>query len=60
MTNAEQRRLARAKELAKELKNGTYQPASFDKQESFFPQRPIIKKDKKDIARIYEVKPKEV
>lgn len=53
MTNAEKRRLERAKELAKEIKEGTYQAASFDKEESFFPQRKIIKKDEKEMARIY-------
>jgi hypothetical protein len=53
MTELEKARLKRAQEIADKVKSGTYIPAAFDAAESFFPQRPIIKKDKNEMKRIY-------
>jgi hypothetical protein len=53
MTDLEKARLKRAQEIADKVKSGTYIPAPFDAAESFFPQRPVIKKDPKELERIY-------
>ena len=50
---AELKRKERAKELALEVKNGTYQPAAFNKEASWFPDRGVIKKDSKAIEQLY-------
>lgn len=49
----EKKRLQRAQEIADEVKKGYYLPASFDEMESFFPPRQVIKKDAKEIERLY-------
>jgi hypothetical protein len=46
-------RLARSQELANAVKAGTYIPAAFDSQASYFPARPLVKKDPKELARLY-------
>lgn len=39
-------RLQRSQEIASEVKNGSYQQPAFSKEESWFPQRKVIKRDK--------------
>lgn len=56
MTEQEKRRLERAKEMAKELKEGTYFPPSFDTAASWWPKREIIKKDLTKLYGVEEVK----
>lgn len=46
-------RAERTKELASEVKAGTYVDHRADMQESWYPKRGTIKKDKKEMARIY-------
>lgn len=50
---AAQRRKERNAEISKAIKDGSQIDAGFDKMESFFPARPIIKKDQAAINRLY-------
>lgn len=45
-------RLERNKELVLKMKTGDA-CTSFDSQSSFFPARPVVKKDQKELKRIY-------
>lgn len=49
----EQDRLQRAKDIAHAVRTGQYIQAPIDAQASFFPPRPTIKKDKREMARVY-------
>lgn len=50
---AKQSRKKRNKEIGEALRKGKYIQAPFNKELSWFPPRPIIKKDKKEMERIY-------
>ena len=43
----------RNKELAQSVKNGEYIPAGINLQESWFPNRGKIKKDKEAVRKLY-------
>lgn len=45
-------RKRRNKELVEDVKNGTYK-AAFDKEQSWWPSRQVIKKDKSAITKLY-------
>jgi hypothetical protein len=49
-------RLIRSKEIAEEVKQGTYVGATFDKSASWFPKRPIIVKDPNALEFLFSVK----
>jgi len=51
----ERERLERTQELANDLKNGVYIQPRINLQESWFPNRGIIKKDKKAMRKLKEV-----
>jgi hypothetical protein len=51
-----QDRLIRNKKIAEEVKLGTYVGASFDKSASWFPKRPIIKKDPNALEFLFTAK----
>jgi hypothetical protein len=53
---AEKKRLERTKELAKEVKDGTYVDHRTNTRESWFPNRGVIKKDKQVMGRLYNIK----
>lgn len=46
-------RLKRSQEIADSVKKGEYTPAAFDKNESWFPQRPVIRKDKRALSVVH-------
>jgi hypothetical protein len=50
---AQENRRKRNADIADGLRNGEYESAAFDSMESFFPTRPIIKKDQAAIKRLY-------
>lgn len=50
------KQLERSQEIAREVKDGLYQPAAFNKEESWWPQRPLIEKDPEAIKKLYEHK----
>lgn len=54
---AETNRRLRQMELAAEVKRKDWQPPSFDAQASWYPPRPIIKKDKQAIEEIHGKNP---
>lgn len=49
----ERKRIARTQEIADAVKLGQYCPAAMDVHHSWWPQRPTIKKDAKEVARVY-------
>ena len=50
---AKKARLKKAQELADSLKDGTYKAAAFSKEDSWFPKRKIIEKDKNALEVIH-------
>jgi len=46
-------RKARNQEIALAVKRGQYIPPPMDTHSSFFPARPVIQKDRKEMARVY-------
>jgi len=46
-------RVARTQEIADAVKSGQYCPAALNVFHSWWPERPTIKKDAKEVARVY-------
>jgi hypothetical protein len=53
-SDEEKQRQERNREICDKVKAGAYIPAKLNLQESWFPKRPIIKKDPKAIEKLYK------
>ena len=51
-----EKRKNRNQEIAEMVKSGEYIPPAQNMHESWFPKRPILKKNQKDIDRLYRTK----
>lgn len=49
---AEHKRMRRNKEIAEEIKSGEFIPTPINREMSWFPPRPIIKKDVREMNRL--------